>query len=60
MSDKPLKKKENMTEKEEMIFENIQYNIESMTFAIMGQVVQKFEMETLFNTKLPKLKLIFY
>lgn len=60
MSDKPLKKKENMTEKEEMIFENIQYNIEAMTFAIMGQVVQKFEMETLFNTKLPKLKLIFY
>jgi hypothetical protein len=31
-----------------------------MTYAIMGQVIQKFEMETLFNTKLPKLKLIFY
>ena len=31
-----------------------------MAFAIMGQVIQKFEMENLFNTKLPKLKLIFY
>jgi len=60
MSDRPLKKKENMTEQEEMVFENIQQNVEAMTFAIMGRVIQIFEMETLFNTKLPKLKLIFY
>jgi len=60
MSDLPLKKKENMTEQEEMAFENIQLNVEAIAFAIMGQVIQKFEMETLFNTKLPKLKLIFY
>lgn len=31
-----------------------------MTYSIMGRVIQVFEMETLFNTKLPKLKLIFY
>ena len=49
-----------MTEQEEMAFENIQLNVEAIAFAIMGQVIQKFEMETLFNTKLPKLKLIFY
>jgi hypothetical protein len=36
------------------------FNDDSLAFAVMREVIQKFKMSFLFNTELPMLKLNFY
>jgi len=60
MNELPTKRLVDMTPEEFLAYEDQVKTTEAISYLALGRIIEIFQMETLFDVKLPKLKLMFY